>query len=269
MKINFDKMEGAGNDFIFIDNRAKTVPASLKSELAQKCCRRRFGVGADGMMFIETDPEFDFAWDFYNADGSVGEMCGNGARCAARFANSIGAAGAEMTFRTLAGPIRARLTDRGAKVRLTDAVLPREPATITLPGETFTVWNINTGVPHAVIKVENAERVDVVNTGRAIRHHGFFAPAGTNVDFFAPGTGNALSVRTYERGVEDETLACGTGAAAAAIVAALHSGGSSPATVRTRGGAELVVHFDLTPEKAENIFLEGPANRVFSGTLET
>ncbi len=268
MKINFDKMEGAGNDFIFIDNRAQTVPAPRKSELARKCCRRRFGVGADGMMFIEPDPEFDFAWDFYNADGSVGGMCGNGARCAVRYAAKLGIGGKNMTFRTLAGPIRGELTARGAKVQLTDVPHIGAEESVPVGGEQVKLWFLNTGVPHAVVLAADLEATDAAGVGRALRNHPRFAPAGTNVNFIAPGTGDSLSIRTYERGVEDETLACGTGTVAASIVAAKYLGRKSPIVATTRGGEELAVYFTLERDGAKNVFLEGGARLVFSGAFE-
>ncbi len=245
MKIEFAKMEGAGNDFILIDNRDGRVPAGAKRRLALDYCRRAFGIGADGMIFVEKDPEFDFAWDFYNSDGSAAEMCGNGARCAARFAHRVGAAGERMTFRTLAGPIRAELTPRGAKVGLTDAALPAGDETIEVEGRRFKLWFLNTGVPHAVIPVEDLEKTEVRRLGALIRQHPRFRPAGTNVNFIIPLAGDRLAIRTYERGVEDETMACGTGSTAACLVAGQFLGKKSPISAATRGGGELLVHFTL------------------------
>lgn len=267
MRIEFDKMEGAGNDFIFIDDRGERIPGDLRREWAVRYCRRALGIGADGMVFIANDPEFDFTWDFYNADGSIAEMCGNGARCAARYAHKIGAAGPAMTFRTLAGPIHAELTPAGAKVRLTDALLPAGAETIYLDGRPIDVYFLNTGVPHAVMEVSDLEMVNVRELGLAIRHHPHFAPAGTNVNFIRPETGDAVTVRTYERGVEAETLACGTGSVAASLVAALFYGKKSPVAVATRGG-ELTVHFRIDGGRATDIYLEGSANTVFTGYFE-
>ncbi len=268
MHISFDKMEGAGNDFILIDNREKSIPDSLKAQLIVRYCRRAQGIGADGMIFIEPDQQYDFCWDFYNSDGSPAEMCGNGARCAARFANKIGAAGAEMTFRTTAGPIEAVLTGRGAKVRLTPAPLPHGEEEIEVAGEYMTMWNVNTGVPHAVLKVEDVEAVDVAGLGRIIRNHEVFAPAGTNVNFFAVTGQNKIAVRTYERGVENETLACGTGTVAACLIAGRFFGLHSPVTALTRSGEELVAYFTIQGDMAEPVFLEGGARLVFSGAFD-
>lgn len=267
MRIEFDKMEGTGNDFVFIDNRDGKVPDPAKRQLAIDSCHRRFGIGADGMAFVENDSEFDFRWDFYNSDGSIAEMCGNGARCAARFANKIGAAGGAMTFRSLAGPIRAELTERGAKVQLTDVAVPAGQEIIEVDDRQQAVWSLNSGVPHVVVLSGDLDAIEVKRVGALIRCHEHFAPAGVNVNFISPGRDDSLSIRTYERGVEDETLACGTGSVAASIIAVKFLGKKSPILVRTRGG-ELLVHLTLDGDKAVSVFLEGPARTVFSGAME-
>lgn len=268
MRVDFDKMQGAGNDFILIDNRNGLVSSPDKKRLAVHYCRRCLGIGADGMIFVENDPEFDFAWDFYNADGSVAEMCGNGARCVSRYANRIGAAGDSMTFRSIAGPIRAQLTDRGSKVQLTDVSLPKAAEVVEVDGTAISLWFMNSGVPHAVAQVPDVEAVDVRGLGRALRYHAHFAPGGTNVNFFQIVGDGRLTNRTYERGVEDETLACGTGSVAASIAAGAFLGQSTPLAVRTRSGEELIIHFTLTDDSARQVFLEGGAERVFSGSFE-
>ncbi|MDR2391058.1 MAG: diaminopimelate epimerase [Planctomycetota bacterium] len=268
MRIEFDKMEGAGNDFILVDNRTGTIPDRLKTRLVIDCCRQKFGIGADGMLFLERDDEFDFAWDFFNSDGSRAEMCGNAARCVARFANRIGAAGGVMTFRTLAGSIRAELAPFGAKVGLTDADLPASEERLDVNGSEVELWAVNSGIPHAVVLVEDLEAADVPGQGRAIRRHRRFAPAGTNVNFIARRGTSRLAIRTYERGVEDETLACGTGCVAASVAAGRFLGFSSPVTLETRGGGELTVHFTLAGDKAIGVSLEGGARLVFSGAIE-
>lgn len=268
MRVDFDKMQGAGNDFILIDNRNGAVPSAEKKRLAVHFCRRCLGVGADGMIFVENDPEFDFAWDFYNADGSLAEMCGNGARCVSRYAQRIGAAGDSMTFRSLAGPIRAQLTDRGSKVQLTNVTLPKAADVVEVDGTSIPLWFMISGVPHAVAQVPDVEAVDVRGLGRALRHHAHFAPGGTNVNFFQIVGDGRLANRTYERGVEDETLACGTGSVAASIAAGAFLRQSSPLAVRTRSGEELMIHFTLSGGEAREIFLEGGAEMVFSGSFE-
>lgn len=268
MRIEFDKMEGAGNDFVLIDNREVRISDAAKHALAINYCRRAQGIGADGMIFIEKDPEYDFSWDFYNSDGSRAEMCGNGARCAARYANKIGAVGSTMTFRTLAGPINGEITPRGAKVQLTNTRIPNDAETIQVDGNPVRLWFLNTGVPHVTMQVDDLETIDVRHLGRLIRHHDHFAPAGTNVNFFTPGVGNNLSIRTYERGVEDETLACGTGSVATCIAAGAFLDKTSPITVTTRSGEELVIYFNLSDGEATGVFLEGGAKLVFSGNFE-
>ncbi|MDR0361307.1 MAG: diaminopimelate epimerase [Planctomycetota bacterium] len=268
MKIQFDKMEGAGNDFIMIDNRSGDFPDSRKVAFVQNYCRRALGIGADGVIFIEQDEEFDFAWDFYNSDGSHAEMCGNGARCASRYAHKIGAAGREMTFRTIAGPIKGQLTERGAKVQLSSAQLPEESVGIEVDGKHVSLWSLNTGVPHAVIRVDEVKDVDVEKLGRSIRRHAYFAPAGTNVDFFTIGDDGVVRIRTYERGVEGETLACGTGCVATSIVAGKFFGKASPVALKAASGEELVVYFELKGAEAINVFLEGGARLIFSGWVD-
>lgn len=268
MRIEFDKMEGAGNDFVMIDNRRGQVPDAAKGGLVVEYCRRAQGIGADGMIFIEPDDEYDFSWDFYNSDGSKPGMCGNGARCAVRFAAKIGAAGEAMTFRTLAGPISGELTPRGAKVRLTDVSGITASEFINVGGKTMSVWFLNTGVPHVVVECPDLSAVDVRGLGGAIRHHERFGRAGANVNFIKTGDGDALAIRTYERGVEDETLACGTGTVAAGIVAAKFLGKASPVTAIARSGEELVAYFTLEGDAARDVFLEGGARLVFSGVLD-
>jgi diaminopimelate epimerase len=268
MKIEFDKMEGAGNDFVLVDNRDGKIPDTLKTRLVIDYCRRCFGIGADGMVFLEKDRELDFAWDFYNSDGSRAEMCGNCARCAARFAVKIGAAGPRMTFRTLAGPIKAELTPMGVRVGLLDIAIPTAAEQLTAGKEKIDVWALNSGVPHAVILVDDLAAAEVRRLGGEIRRHPRFAPAGTNVNFIARLGGGRLAIRTYERGVEDETLACGTGCVAAGVAAGRFLGFSSPVTLETRGGGELTVHFSLAENRAAEVQLEGGARLAFSGSFE-
>jgi diaminopimelate epimerase len=277
--INFTKMSGTGNDFILIDNRDQAITKKEMPELARRICRRRFSVGADGLILIENSESADFRWHFYNGDGSAAEMCGNGARCAARYAHSRGIAPARMSFETEAGVIEAQMLGDNVKIRLTspsDIVLSRS---VDVDGSEKEIHSINTGVPHAVHFVNN-EDTPVREWGRQIRHHKLFEPAGTNVNFVQMPE-NELYVRTYERGVEDETLACGTGAVASALIAALHGHATSPVKVRTTGGEALIIHFTLLdtnidPESTEGlrheqriseVFLEGPASFIYEGQL--
>jgi len=220
--IPFTKMSGAGNDFILIDHRQPIFPDQAAIQgFARAVCERKFSVGADGLILIEESPEADFRWQFFNADGSIAEMCGNGARCAARYAHAKGVAPARMRFETLAGAIEAEVLGENVKLRMTPPAGLRLGEKIEVKGGEQTVHSLNTGVPHAVLFVEEISQAPVVEWGRFIRFHEHFQPAGTNVNFVGRLDGDGLVVRTYERGVEGETLACGTGAVAAGIIAGL------------------------------------------------
>jgi len=273
--MDITKMTGTGNDFILVDNRKARVPVELMPLLARAVCRRRQSVGADGLILLEpsdrVDPKhgkIDFRWHFYNADGSEAEMCGNGGRCAARFARDRGLAGDEMVFDTLAGPIRAWMVKEDV-VRL--QMVPPSGAYRDLELEALDrrvrLDGVNTGVPHAVLAVEGLEAAPVRELGRALRFHPHFQPAGTNVNFTAVKDGE-LWIRTYERGVEDETLACGTGAVASALVAGGRGLLKPPITVRVRSGELLKVYFTPRGERFEKVMLEGAAAYVFEGTLD-
>ncbi|MBW2091532.1 MAG: diaminopimelate epimerase [Deltaproteobacteria bacterium] len=266
--LEFYKMSGHGNDFILVDNREKQVQDDAMSALTRAVCRRRLSIGADGMIFIEHGPpEVDFAWRFFNSDGSEAEMCGNGSRCAARFAYMKGIAPAEMKFLTLAGIIRAEVHDNAVKVELTQPKEPRLNYSLELNSQEVMLSSLNTGVPHAVIFVDDIENAPVKELGRDLRFHPHFQPAGTNVNFTQIMDRGHLANRTYERGVEDETLACGTGCIAAGLLAALQGWIDSPARIMTRGGEELIIHFKQTENGFNKILLEGPVRVVFHGSL--
>jgi diaminopimelate epimerase len=267
--IAFEKMSGTGNDFIIIDNRKNNIPQNEQAAFAAKVCRRMFSVGADGLILIENSSIADFRWQFYNSDGSVAEMCGNGSRCVARFAYLHGIAGKTMRFETIAGIIEAEIIGEGENVRilLTPPRDYRFNLTIDLDGEPHEVSFVNTGVAHAVIFVDTND-VPVKKWGRMIRYHELFQPEGTNANFVRLLGGNAILARTYERGVEDETMACGTGAVASAIMASIHKGLASPIEVQTSGGERLTIYFDLkqSPED-QKVYLQGPARRIYTGTM--
>jgi len=265
--IPFFKMNGCGNDFILIDNRAERV-TSDPAAFCRSVCRRKLSVGADGLILIEASDTFDFQWQFYNADGSRAEMCGNGARCAARFAHLLGIAGQNMVFRTDAGPIEAQMCGEQVKIKMTPPSNCRMAVDIETSVGPRTVSSINTGVPHVVLETEHLAEADIVPLGREIRRHGQFAPSGTNVNFIETKAGNRLHVRTYERGVEDETLACGTGCVAAALVTALRWQWSSPVPVVTRGGGILTIYFQKDGDRFQDVFLEGDARIVYTGEIQ-
>lgn len=266
--IAFTKMSGTGNDFIIVDNRAGLIPGAAASEFARRVCRRKFSAGADGLILIENSHQADFQWQFYNADGSVAEMCGNGARCAARFAYAKKIAPASMRFLTLAGIIEATIIGDAVKVKLTEPTNLQLGQELDTAGTVRTVHFVNTGVPHVVCFVADIAATDVVALGRPIRQHVRYQPAGTNVNFVGI-SGNGLMVRTYERGVEDETMACGTGAVASAAIGALLGHVSSPVPVTTSGGEQLVIHFEVEPPRGtiREVYLEGPANFIYDGQM--
>jgi diaminopimelate epimerase len=260
-------MNGTGNDFIVADNRDGSVEADRLSEFAARYCPRRTAVGADGVLLVEPTGEdgFDFRMRYLNADGSEAEMCGNGARCIAVFAHAIGAAGEEMRFVTGAGPVGARITKMGAIVDMPEPTEPQEKS-IAIGGKRTDLWFLSTGVPHAVVPVHSLDSTDVVGLGRAIRYHEAFLPAGANANFMVRKK-SGLTIRTYERGVENETLACGTGASACALVAARIWELSSPVEVGVLGGL-LRIHFDEGGGKFSNLRLEGPAETAYRGELD-
>lgn len=265
--IPFTKMNGTGNDFILIDHRHPFLQGVDLAAFARSICTRKFSVGADGLILIEEAEDAHFRWQFFNADGSLAEMCGNGARCAARFAFEKKIAPARMHFHTLAGLIEAEMIGAEVKVKMTppaDLALDQE---VVLSSGPQTLHSLNTGVPHAVLFTEDNRAAPVVAQGREIRHHAFFRPAGTNVNFVQVLNKSGLAVRTYERGVEDETLACGTGAVASAIIAALRGLVRPPVAVTTSGGQELTIHFQIKAGLVGEVFLQGPALIVYEGHL--
>jgi diaminopimelate epimerase len=259
-------MNGSGNDFILIDNRQAVAPPDLTA-FVRLVCRRRLSVGADGLILIENATACDFQWQFFNSDGSRAEMCGNGARCAARFAYLQGIAGRQMTFQTDAGLIDAEIMENRAKIKMTRPLDLHIDDPLPLESGTTLISRVNTGVPHVVLTVDAIETLDVVAQGREIRWHPAFAPAGTNVNFVGRQADGAIAVRTYERGVEDETLACGTGAVAAALISAVRHRWQSPIVVHTRSGGRLTIHFRREGNVFEEVYLEGDARIVYTGEL--
>ncbi len=266
-KISFYKMAGSGNDFIIVDNRSPQIPVHRMSDLAAHLCRRRHSVGADGMILVEPCDTADFRWRFYNADGSQADMCGNGARCVARFAVETGICPPDMTFETGAGRIRAQVRGRRVTVTMPLPTRLRFDVAIDLEQGPITVSSVHTGVPHVVVVCPDPEHVDVVAQGRLLRFHAAFRPEGTNVNFAKIGLGRPVRIRTYERGVEDETLSCGTGVVATAVVGVLRHGLSSPVVVETRGGEQLMVHIDRDGERLREVRLEGDTRMVYVGTF--
>lgn len=261
-------MSGSGNDFIIIDNRNNVVDVKDLKSFITKVCARRMSVGADGFILIENDDSADFKWQFFNSDGSRAEMCGNGARCAARFAYMNKIAGSDMSFVTDAGIVHARVLDKRVKVNMMDPSVCKYDYRIKLKNGPITVSSLNTGVPHVVVISDDLENVDIVNIGREIRFHENYAPAGTNVNFISGIKDRTIYIRTYERGVEDETLACGTGSIASALVVAYKNKIESPVNVITRSKGVLTIHYKQDNGRFSDIYLEGDARLIYKGVLE-
>lgn len=258
MNLVFYKYHGTGNDFIIIDNRQNKI--ELNKEQVRKMCTRRFGIGADGLMMMNSMPGYDFKMIYYNADGNLSSMCGNGGRCIIQFAYDIGLRKTEYLFSAIDGEHKAVIEDSGwidLNMKDVDSV-----------ETSFSDFILDTGSPHYVKTVTNVWDVDVVRQGREIRYSKRFADKGINVNFVQNNEDGNISVRTYERGVEDETLSCGTGITAAALVFAHNDNGFNHVLVKTSGG-NLAVEFDKTGETSfKNIWLCGPATFVFKGEIE-
>lgn len=267
MNVPFWKMHGAGNDFVLIDDRAKSFP-DQDNALVHSIARPKYGIGCEGVILIQPSETADFRMRFYNPDGGEVEMCGNGARCVARLAHEIGAAPKEMAFDTVAGLIRARVIAED-RVELTmtepkDWILHGE---LDLDGQKVPFHFVNSGVPHVVMVVEDLANIDLQSLGAAIRYHTRFQPAGTNVNLIQITGPDSLSVRTYERGVEAETLACGTGMVACGLIAGSLGLVSVPVKITCASGDVLGVNYRATPEGATDVTLTGPAVHVFRGEI--
>lgn len=266
-RIPFYKMSGSGNDFIIIDNRKDVMQDINIKEFAAKVCTPRVSLGADGLILIENSTKADFKWRLFNADGSEAEMSGNGARCAARFACINRVASFQMFFETLSGIIKAEVKDDRVMVQMPDPKDIRLDHKIEIDGREYQGSFINTGVPHFVYFVEDVEKVDVVELGRKTRYHSVFRPSGTNVNFARVIDSQNITIRTYERGVEDETLACGTGSVATALIAGSTGRCTSPVVLATRGGMPLFVSFSWDGERFRNVFLGGDARVICAGEI--
>ncbi|MBW1799697.1 MAG: diaminopimelate epimerase [Deltaproteobacteria bacterium] len=266
-RIDFWKMNGSGNDFILMDNRDGKVAENDMGPLVSRACRRRESVGADGMIFIEKSDRYDFAWRYFNADGGEVEMCGNGGRCVARYAFLNHIAGPKMTFNTLAGPVSAEVKGKIVKVLMPDpAGLQLDIGLDKKPGW-LSVDFINTGVPHVIIQVDELESHPVFEQGKAVRYDPFFSPEGTNANFIKVTGRDRIEIRTYERGVEDETLACGTGSIASALTASARGLVDSPVKLKTWGGEDLTIYFKNEKNQFSEVWLEGGTSVVYQAQL--
>ncbi len=268
MVLQFTKMHGAANDFIMLDDREHAVPWQdyvLMSLLAA----RRTGVGSEGIILIQKSKRADFRMRFLNPDGTEVDMCGNGARCAAWFAHKIGAAPRSMTMETSCGLLDAEILDGcNVKVWMPEPTARSYGMVLHVDGQRIEGDYINTGVPHFVVRTDSPEAVNVEALGRAIRLHPTFAPEGVNVDFVTQREPDRMSMRTYERGVEAESGACGTGAVAAAITSVEAHAGTLPMSVRTGGGFILTIDADWRNNHCTGLTLSGPVREVYQGAID-
>src|SRR2546428_7358587 len=258
MKLSFYKYQGAGNDFVLIDNR--TLGLTIDEKLFERLCDRRFGIGGDGLMLLQNHPDFDFEMIYANSDGRLSSMCGNGGRCITAFASKLGVFNEETNFIAVDGPHYAKITNKGVSLQMIDV-------NEIEAGDDFFV--LNTGSPHFVREVTGLKDLNVFETGKSIRYNDRFKAVGINVNF-VEDFGDYLAVRTYERGVEDETLACGTGVTAVALAMMTKKGITGKHTTKIKAmGGELSVTASTTDGKSfTNVFLEGPADFVFEGEIE-
>jgi diaminopimelate epimerase len=268
MLLEFTKMNGAGNDFVLVDNRSHAI--NLSREQIVRLCHRQRGVGADGLILLIpcASGKADWAWQFYNNDGSDAEMCGNGSRCFGRFVQRLTGVKGGFTFETVAGIITAEFNGDRVTVTLTKPKDLNLNQKISLSTGTETIHSLNTGVPHAVVFVPDADKAMVRQLGPEIRRHPQFAPRGTNVNFVQQLGPGSIRVRTYERGVEGETLACGTGLTASALISARLLKFNSPVKVQVQGGDQLEVSFKQSNGDFSEVRLTGPADFVFDGKIE-
>ncbi len=266
MWIPFVKMAGAGNDFIVMDNRRPVYKGSWPN-LAKKVCDRHRSVGADGLLLLERSKKVDFKMRYFNSDGSEASMCGNGGRCMAKFAEIKKMTGKRAVFETKAGLYQALIKKNLVELSLPPVESFRLNMRVRLGNKTITAHFIDSGVPHAVIFVPEVGRINVQGLGRILRFHKAFGLKGTNVDFVKTTGKSGIRIRTYERGVEDETLACGTGAVASACIASLVKGLKPAIRVRTQSGRDLIVDFRRLGDIFEEVKLTGEARVICEGKI--
>lgn len=256
MELHFFKYQGTGNDFVIIDNRQHIFPKN-DTKLISKLCDRRFGIGGDGLMLLENDNMSDFKMVYFNADGKEGSMCGNGGRCLVAFAHYLGIFKEETTFNAVDGLHFATISGKQVKLKMIDVDKIHQK-----PNHSF----LDTGSPHHVQLVDELEKFDVPKEGKKLRY-GIYGESGSNINFVEQKGEDAFRVRTYERGVEDETYSCGTGVTAAALTMfELGKTAANQVHIETIGG-DLTIYFEKHNGKYTNIFLEGPAEQVFKGTI--
>lgn len=280
--VRFVKMSGTGNDFVMIDNRELTFDDKVKVAITKAVCPRATAIGADGTIFLEPAADLvhlkkaghDFRMRYYNADGSEAEMCGNGSRCVSHFANMLGYATKSMAFQTPAGSVRGEILGATrhqitpVKVRLSNPTAITIHKKVEAAGKTLEVYFTNTGVPHAVVFVDDVAKFPIVEVGRALRYHEVFKPKGTNANFVQVLKPGHIRLRTYERGVEDETLACGTGSVASALCTALKFDHQSPITVDVQSGEQVQIDFTRKGDVFTEPYLTGNVKETFRGEFD-
>ncbi len=275
-KLKFAKFVASGNDFVILNNIDKKINPKRYPIIAQKLCRRKFSVGADGLLIIEpsSNPYYAFKMVYYNSDGSKASMCGNGARCISYYAYELELCEDEVSFETDAGVVKCQIKRTNTvKLKLPEPKDTKLDFVINVNNKEITANFVNTGVPHTVIFVEDIEKVDVNLLGKEIRYHKLFMPEGTNVNFVKVLDKHNLIVRTYERGVENETLSCGTGVTASAVISAIKGFVVSPVSCLTQSNEKLIIKFKKNyPEDiispVSDLFLEGKVYHVFDGEIE-
>ena len=269
MKLHFTKMHGAGNDFIMVDDRNLSTPFE-DYQLMSAIAARRTGVGCEGIVLVQPSSKADFRMRFLNPDGTEVELCGNGARCVALFAHSLGIAGKSMTMETMAGLVDAQISENGVTLWMPDPSSRKYDVEVKTALGAFKGHAVSIGCPHFVVPVEQGalDTLDVARVGAAIRQHETFSPEGVNVDFVSYASPNRVRMRTFERGVEAETGACGTGAVAAAVVGVEVARLTLPAKVSTSAGFELTIDGDWRGGKCTGMTLTGPARKVFEGDID-
>ncbi|MBU0709219.1 MAG: diaminopimelate epimerase, partial [Candidatus Omnitrophica bacterium] len=258
-KIKFSKMVASGNDFV-VSSQLSAFSSQQLTILAKKICDRKYGVGADGLLILEESGVADTRMRIFNADGSEAEMCGNGARCIALYVGKI-----NTSIETKAGIIESQVKGRNVKIKLTDPKSIKLDFPIKIFNRRLKVNYIDTGVPHVVIFVRGLDNIDLKGVGRAVRYHKQFSPLGVNVNFVEVKKDDFIRLRTYERGVEGETLACGTGCVASALIFSLKTGINKKIKLQTESGEILKVYFQKEKNKFRDVWLEGKAKLVYKG----
>ncbi len=266
MLFPFSKYEGCGNDFVLFDNRSKVFPEPHQEEV-RRLCHRQQGIGADGVVLLEESDQADFRMRIFNADGSEAEMCGNGIRCLMKFIHELGIGSVSCAIETMYRRLSVEVNKEGVCVEMGGPTGVRWNVPLTIESTPFTLHLLNTGVPHAVLFVDDIEAFDLAYWGPRVRNHSSFHPQGTNFNVATLLVDGEMALRTYERGVEGETLACGTGATAAALAAAYLANQPSPIAVKTRSNEILTIAFSLQGKKFTEVSMTGPANLIYRGEV--